>query len=287
MSQGFFYRDSGPYVTAEGLMFTALPPGAQVQSARAGDVNAPRPRIITTTGITWPDGASPYVETTGGVDRPATVVGSALGLPMVVGAGLLADLPTTLVEDLPTVPAAHSAIVIADGTPRSVLDRLVGKAGHQPRSYDSFAASAARAVGADRARVYSVMALFCVLVSILVLAAAVSRQRRQLATEVAALRVVGVRRGDITKVGRRELVVLTVAGTVATLVGSVICIDLLVSRLPLVHVPETGIPADFGLGWAPLTIAAVVAAAVAWFVGARGKRVGVQESRPAIMREAL
>ena len=143
------------------------------------------------------------------------------------------------------------------------------------------------AVGADRARVYSVMALFCVLVSILVLAAAVSRQRRALATEVAALRVVGVRRSDVASVGRRELLVLTVAGTLATLVGSVVCIHMLVSRLPLVHVPTSGIPADFGLGWLPLLIAGGLAAAVAWFVGSRGKRVGVQESRPAIMREAL
>jgi hypothetical protein len=268
-------------------MFTALPPGDQTQSARVGDVNAPRPRIITTPRIQWPDGERPYVETTGGVDRPATVVGSAVGLPMVVGAGILADLPTTLVEDLPTVPAAHTAIVIAKDTPQSLVDRLVERAGHQPRSYDQYAESAARAVGADRARVYSVMALFCVLVSILVLAAAVSRQRRALAVEVAALRVVGVRRGDITAVGRRELAVLTVAGTLATLAGSVICIQLLVSRLPLVHVPTSGLPAHFGLGWVPLLVAAGVAAAVAWLVGSRGKRVGVQESRPAIMREAL
>lgn len=287
ISQGFYYQDAGPYDTAEGLMFTALPPGTQTQSARAGDVNAPRPRIITTAHIQWPDGESPYVETTGGVDRPATVVGSAVGLPMVVGAGILADLPTTLVEDLPTVPAARTAIVIAAGTPRSLVDRLVAKAGHQPRSYDQFAGSAARAVGADRARVYSVMALFCVLVSILVLAAAVSRQRRALATEVAALRVVGVGRREIAAVGRRELTVLTVTGTLATLAGSVICIRLLVSRLPLVHVPVSGIPAHFGLGWLPLLVAAVLAAAVAWVVGSRGKRVGVQESRPAIMREAL
>ena len=287
VSQGFYYQDSGPYVTAEGLMFTALPPGDQTQTARVGDVNAPRPRIITTPRIQWPDGKSPYVETTGGVDRPATVAGAAVGLPMVVGAGILADLPTTLVEDLPTVPAAHTSIVIAADTPQSVIDRLVEQAGHQPRSYDQYAASAARAVGADRARVYSVMALFCILVSILVLAAAVSRQRRALATEVAALRVVGVSREDITTVGRRELAVLTVAGTLATLAGSVICIQLLVSRLPLVHVPTNGLPAHFGLGWVPLLLAAGVAAAVAWVVGSRGKRVGVQESRPAIMREAL
>ena len=287
VSQGFYYQDAGPYDTAEGLMFTALPPGTQTQSARAGDVNAPRPRIITTAHIQWPDGESPYVETTGGVDRPATVVGSAVGLPMVVGAGILADLPTTLVEDLPTVPAAHTAIVLAADTPQTLVDRLAARAGHQPRSYDQYAASAARAVGADRARVYSVMALFCVLVSILVLAAAVSRQRRALATEVAALRVVGVGRREITAVGRRELAVLTVAGTLATLAGSVICIRLLVSRLPLVHVPVSGLPADFGLGWVPLLVAAILAAGVAWLVGSRGKRVGVQESRPAIMREAL
>lgn len=287
VSQGFYYRDAGPYVTADGLMFTALPPGAQTQSARAGDVNAPRPRIVTTRGITWPDGQSPYVETSGGVDRPATVVGSAVGLPMVIGAGLLADLPTTLVDDLPTVPAARSAIVVAADTPQSLLNRLADRAGHRPRSYDDFAQSAARAVGADRARVYSVMALFCVLVSILVLAAAVSRQRRALAIEVAALRVVGVDRRDITAVGRRELVVLTVTGALTTVAGSVLCIDLLVSKLPLVHVPVSGIPADFGLSWLPLLIAAVVAAAVAWLVGSRGKRVGVQESRPALMREAL
>jgi hypothetical protein len=287
VSQGFFYRDSGPYVTAEGLMFTALPPGDQTQSARVGDVNAPRPRIITTPRIQWPDGEGPYVETTGGVDRPATVVGSAVGLPMVVGAGILADLPTTLVEDLPTVPAAHSAIVIAADTPRSLIDRVTKEAGHRPRSYQQYAESAARAVGADRARVYSGMALFCVLVSILVLAAAVSRQRRALATEVAALRVVGVARSAVAAVGRRELAVLTIAGTVATLVGSVICIELLVSRLPLVHVPTFGLPADFGLGWLPLSVAGGLAAAVAWVVGSRGKRVGARESRPAIMREAL
>ncbi len=286
-SHGFDDGNSGPFPTVEGLLFTAQPPGVQTQSARASSLKAPRPRIITTPRIGWPEGKKPFMETTGGVERDATVVGSATGLPLVVGAGLLADLPTSLVGDLPTVPAARSAIVVAADTPRSLLDRLSAEAGHQPRPYSSFAASAARAVGADRARVYSVMALFCILVSILVLAAAVSRQRRALATEVAALRVVGVRRDAITSVGRRELVVLSLAGTLATLVGSVVCIQLLVSRLPLVREPTNGLRAEFGLGWVPLLVAAVVAVAVAWVVGSRGKRVGVQESRPAIMREAL
>jgi hypothetical protein len=130
------------------------------------------------------------------------------------------------------------------------------------------------------------MALFCLLVALLVLGAAVTRQRTAFSREVAVLRLLGMPADRVRVSGRAELVTLALACVAATVGGAVLGVTFLMGHLPLVHVPEHGVALTIGLAWWPLLLAALAAALTVLVVGWRGRSTGGSESRPAIMREA-
>ncbi|MBB6628012.1 hypothetical protein H5V45_11855 [Nocardioides sp. KIGAM211] len=239
--------------------------------------------VLATDTATW-DG-KPMLDSTGGDERPADVLERLPALPLVEGDGLLADLRVSAAGAPPTVPAAQVMVLARSDTPAKVLAGLDDVAVGAPHTLAQVDRQTADESGAAQARVYSLMAGFCLLVALLVLAAAVNRQRTAWVREVAALRVIGIPLPTLRRSGRVEVGVLVVASVVATVVGAVLAVRLLLAHLALVAVPLHAVPLRSTLEAGPVLLAAVVVALAVAAVSGRGRSVPGERSRPAILRE--
>jgi hypothetical protein len=264
----------------EGLLAPAT--NRPLEATVAGGVA--RLSVLATDTVTW-DGEQRLVDSPGGDERRADVVDRFPALPLVEKDGLLADLAQAAAGAPPTVPAAEVMVLARADTPPGLLAELVDAAGHRPRTLGAVDAATADETGAAQARVYSLMAGFCLLAALLVLAAAVARQRAAWLHEVAALRVIGVPTDQLRGSGLVEVLWLTVAAVLATVVGAVAAVRLLLAHLALVTVPDHAVPLRTDLDWWPIGLAAAVAAALVVAVNGRGRAVRTDRSRPAILRE--
>jgi hypothetical protein len=243
-----------------------------------------RTPILATDSASWPDGP-PLLDSPGGDDRPAEVIAQLPALPLVEADGVLADLPRAAVGAPPTVPAAEVMVLAAANTPQDVLDAVTGEPGAQLRSLAEVETSTAAEAGAARANAYALMAVFCLVVALLVLASAISRQRAVHRREVAALRVLGVGFADTRRSGRWEIGALALGAAVATVLGGVAGVVLLLGNLSLVDVPLHSVPLDLGVAVLPLALSALVAGALVVLVGGRGRSTRPEQTRPALLRE--
>lgn len=269
----------GPEIVDNGLL--AIPTGRQLKAVPTDTVDSVA--VLATDTATW-DG-KPQLDSPGGEERPADVLGRLPALPLVEGDGLLADLRVADAGAPPTVPAAQVLVLARSDTPPDVLSALRNQASSAPVSLAQVERRTADETGAAQARVYSLMAGFCLVVALLVLAAAVNRQRAAWTREVAALRVIGVPTRTLRGSGRVEVVVLVVASVIATVVGAVLAVRLLLGHLALVTVPLHAVPLRSNLEAWPVLLAAVVVALIVGLVSGRGRRVTTQTGRPAILRE--
>jgi len=265
---------------ADGLMFPATRRTLEATPVAAG----PRLPVLATDTAEWVDSA-PLIDSPGGDERPADVLGRLPALPLVEADGLLADLPRAVAGAPPTVPAAVVSVLARADTPGDVLARLADAAGHQPRGLDQARADTADDVGAVQARVYALLAGFCLLVALLVLVASVARQRQAWIRDVAALRVLGVPPAQLRGAGLVEVLSLTLAGVTATGLGAVAAVRLLLAHLDLVTVPEHAVPLRTSVAVLPVLVAAGAVAALVLLVGGRGRGIQLARSRPAILRE--
>lgn len=279
-----FGNPGGPLAVDDGLMAladrarqTAVP-----ATQAAGGARMP---ILATTSATWPDGP-PLLDSPGGDERAAEVVDRVPALPLVEADGLLADLPLASSGALPTVPAAEVMVLAAADTPAAMLADLTEQAGAEPVTLASVERTTDEEVGAVRARVYALIALFCLAVAILVIASSVARLRAEHLREVAALRVVGVDLPVLRRSARLELGALALGALLAATAGGVAAVDLLLSNLNLVTVPLHAVPLEISVTVLPVATAAVVAALVVGLVGGRARAVRADLGRPALLREA-
>ena len=245
---------------------------------------AARLSVLATDSATW-DEQPPLVDSTGGDERRADVVARLPALPLVEADGLLADLSLAAAGAPPTVPAAEVMVLARADTPPGLLADLTEAAGHRPHTLAAVDAATAEETGAAQARMYSLMAGFCLLAALLVLAAAVARQRAAWLREVAALRVIGVPTDQLRGSGVVEVLWLATAAVLATVAGAVAAVRLLLAHLALVTVPEHAVPLRTDLDWWPIALAAAAAALVVLVVVGRGRTVQADRSRPAILRE--
>jgi predicted lysophospholipase L1 biosynthesis ABC-type transport system permease subunit len=131
------------------------------------------------------------------------------------------------------------------------------------------------------------MAGFCVLVALLVLASAVARQRVVHRHEVAALRALGVEFSQARQSGRWEIGALGFGAVVATVVGGIAGVVLLLRNLALVRVPAHSVQLDVGVAVLPIAASALAAAALVVLVGGRGRSARPGQTRPALLREDI
>lgn len=207
--------------------------------------------------------------------------GRVAALPLAGTRGTLADLPTVLVGALPTSPSTDVLVLARAGTPHRLLQALPGHAvtlAHVHANVD-------RTSGAARARASFLVGLCALLVAALGLLAGLARQRREVAQEVAALRVVGYPVDRLRPSVRVELLACGLAALVAVAVGGWLTVTLVLDRLPLLEVPRTAVPPDFTApAWLLLAGGGAAFLLVAGLV-ARGRAVHERGSRPALLRE--
>lgn len=216
-----------------------------------------------------------------GAERAASVHGVVAALPLVGTHGMLADLGTALLGSLPTSPSTRVLVLARADTPARVLDALPGPAvtlTQVRRQVDA-------AAGAARARTALLVGLCCLLVAALALLADLGRQRRELARELAALRVVGLDRGRLRPSVRAELLAGGVAAAAGALLGSWLAVDLLLDRLPLLRVPADAVPPDLGPAALLLLAGGAAALLVAVVLLGHGRRLAEPATRPALLRE--
>jgi hypothetical protein len=269
----------GPVVSDEGLLAVATArPLTAVPVGTTGTLP-----VLATDTATW-DG-SPLLDSTGGDERPADVLGRLPALPLVEADGLLADLPSAAAGAPPTVPAAQVMVLARSDTPADVRSALTDRAGTAAVTLASVDRTTAAETGAAQARVYALMAVFCLLAALLVLFAGVARQRAVWRREVASLRVVGVSTAQLRRSARVEVGWLAAAAVLATVAGAAVAVRLLLAHLALVTVPVHAVPLRTGVALGPVVVAAVLVAVVVLVVSGRGRAIQPDRSRPAILRE--
>jgi predicted lysophospholipase L1 biosynthesis ABC-type transport system permease subunit len=172
-------------------------------------------------------------------------------------------------------------------TPDAVLLALDDAADGPPRTVADFRDQTTQQARSTQASVYTLMAICCLLVALLVLATAVARQRVSWLRDVASLRVVGVDARRLRRAGLWEVVALTVATVVGSVVGAVLAVRLLLPNLALVRVPEHAVPLRTSLAVTPVLLAAAAVALVVLVVAGRGRSITERSSRPALLREEV
>lgn len=276
-----FFPDPDPSVR----LVANRPDGLEIQPLPRIDV----PLDLDAATLPVPElaaGAEPGVPLdVAGNDR---VLGEATrldALPLLGAIGQLTDLPTSMVGAGATVPGAETSVVVAADTPDEMLSALTEATGTEARSLDDVRRTLGAASGADQARAYALMAVFCALVALLALAAGVARHLRSYRHDVASLRVLGVGIGTARRAGRVELVSLALVVVLAVAAGGYLAVELLLDGLPLVTESPAALPLDTAPDWVMLTVPAVLAALAMLLIGGRARAVRPQTTRPSTLRE--
>lgn len=220
-----------------------------------------------------------------GDDRVLGPATRLAALPLLGTVGQLTDLPTSMVGSGSTVPSAETSIVVAADTPDEMLAALIGATGTDARTLDDVRRTLGAAAGADQARAYALMAVFCALVSLLALLAGVARHLRSYRHDVASLRVLGVGLGAARRAGRVELITLAVVVVLAAAGGGLLAVRLLLDGLPLVRLSPAALPLDTAPTWLTVVVPAVLAALVMLAISGRARAVRPDSTRPSTLRE--
>ncbi len=269
----------GPVPVAGGLLaVSASTPLVAVPATAALSVP-----VLATRSAVWE--GEPVVDSPGGADLAARVVGRVPGLPLVQADGLLADLPRVLLGSPPTVPVAEVMVLARADTPRRLLDEVLDETGGELRTLDQVRAQLSDDNGAAQARVYLLVAGSGLLVAFLVLLTAVSRERPAWLRDVAALRAVGLDVRRVRAAGRLETAGLVVVSVLAALLGTAAGVAWLLGDLALVRVPAHAVALRTSLDPLPVLLLALVVAVLVALVVGRGRRPSPERSRPAVLRE--
>jgi hypothetical protein len=249
------------------------------------------PAMVATTGTKLDDAGRDEVEGASliGTRTPMQVTGRADALPVVGNNGGISDLGVALREygDLST-DVSLTELLVASGTPRSVIADL-RKAGvdlstvrtesgelHQLRS-DAFS------LGWKVFLLVGVLTLALAFLGVLALAIVQLRWRSY---EVAALRVVGVRRRDLSRAILTEYVALLGMAVVGGALAAVAALLLVLPSLDIGVVGTFDPAVDYDLRWlvlgGVLGVVLLVVLVIAWWIARRTVRLGT----PATLRQA-
>jgi hypothetical protein len=236
--------------------------------------------VLTTDTVVWPDG--PEAPTTGGMARPARVLGTADALPLVGAAGTVLDLSTATVTGTGAVARAEPLVLARGDTPEDVLAR-VGAAAPGTELSEGLIEAADDGVATR----FAVLAAGGALLGLLAVALPAARLRRERTHERAVLRLVGVRRSDQRAAGRLGIVVVSVTAGLATVAATLLVVGALSDALPVLEAGPGQLPLDTGPRLLAIllagAVATVLAGVTAWWTDSVPDRASV----PARLREEV
>ncbi len=139
-----------------------------------------------------------------GADRAVVTIGKASVLPFVGTRGSMLDLGQALIGSGGSVPETRAVVLARADTPASVLAalRATGAVG-APTTYADALAHLSSSPRAEGTRLYTLVAVFAVLIALVTLASTVAQQTVERRLEAASLRSVGVPRSAIRDGFRR------------------------------------------------------------------------------------
>ncbi len=272
-----------------GLRLTIDASSPAVVRITTSDVTAEPAMVATDETKLARDGDTVLGASIIGTRTPMHLDGRTVALPLVGNEGGVSDLETALREygDLAGA-VTPTYLLVAEGTPASVLDEVRGLG--VDLSQSSSEADELEALRSDAFslgwRVFLLVGVLTLLLAFVGVVALAVVQMRWRAYEVAALRVVGVRRKDLRRAILTEYVALL---GLAVLGGALAALTSLVLVLPSLDIgaPDVFDPAvDYGLRWpvigAVLVVVLVVVLAIAHWIAGRTVKLGT----PATLRQA-
>lgn len=224
-----------------------------------------------------------------GVRTPMRDVRRVQVLPGLGTEGAMSDLGAALREFGSSSPAVTGTqLWVADGTPASVVDEV--RAAGVTLTNERTVAGELEVLRTDAFslgwRIFLLVGALTLLLSILGILAGAVIQVRWRSYEVAALRVVGVRRRDLVLASLWEYVVILGFSVVLGVLSAVLALKVVLPSINLGEVGEFDPLVDYGVRWplVALVVAVVLAAVlgIAALVSARTARLG----RPSTLRQA-
>ena len=224
-----------------------------------------------------------------GARTPMQVTGEAKALPLVGSNGGLSDLTAALREYGDQASSVTlSELLVADGTPDSVLDAVrdegVTLTDRRTQAEElDLLRSDAFSLGWRVFLLVGVLTLVLAFLGVLALAVVQLRWRSY---EVAALRVVGVRRRDLRRAIVTEYVALLGLAVVGGALAAMASLLLVLPSLDIGTIGDFDPAVDFGLRWLVMAgvvgVVMVVVLAIALWISRRT----VKQGTPATLRQA-
>ena len=226
-----------------------------------------------------------------GIDGVNTVIlpiGSPTLLPRVLDTGEVMDLQYSLRGSQTPLPTMRTYVWLGSDAPADATARLA-KVGVTVVSSESVAArkqqldrqGTALALG-----IFLIAALAAVILAGGALLTTTASAARRRSYELAALRVLGAKDRLLVAAGRRELLALTLVGTVLGVACGLVGARLAIPAIPAVDGSGVLVHANRGPAWWAVLAVAVVVLAVGWIVAQVSARRTVRLARLDRLREA-
>ena len=220
------------------------------------------------------------VQTPGGNERRAKLVGTYDDLPLDGDEGYLADLATSMRASSTVVPSARRLIIVREGVPDSMTAALRKAGGELETRADAQTALETEAGGAQL-RLLRALSLACLLVALLAVLGGYARQRRAFIRDAGALRVIGVEDRVLRRAAGRETFALALTVLGVSLLGGWLAIRTLLPHLPTLQPPDGTLPLDLSPRWWLVVVTATLLGLVVALATSRSRRIDAAATTPA------
>ncbi|MGI8614450.1 MAG: FtsX-like permease family protein [Nocardioidaceae bacterium] len=230
-------------------------------------------------------GGQPQADGPDGDPRPIRIAATVPALPLLGRSGLLLDLGTALRGAGGQIPDSHTVVVARADTPATVVQKLTatGALGATVTVGHTLA-EIERGRTARATPLYSLIAVFGLLIAAINVVSSISEQRPERRSEAASLRLVGIDVADVDGSYRGEARALGAAVTVVAAVAVWIACRALLGVLPLVAPGEFGLPFDATPRLGLVAALAALAGGYVALVVFLGFRLIGHSARPSMLR---
>ncbi len=231
---------------------------------------APMP-VAVAGDATWGlDGPTvPRIDT---VPRPAEVVAERTGLPVVEGAGLVADLPVALAASRGAAARLSTRVLARSDVPDDVRSALSAAGASEPTTLDAAVGRALDADSATRRDDRWVLAAVAALLMLMVLLGGAARRRQESARLRSVQRLLGLSPATLRKASLTGLLLTAATTAIGVTVGAWVVLLTAVDGGDPVPDGPTRLPLGGSVTWLGLLFGAAVSAAMIVLTTPLGRR---------------